>query len=475
MRTLACAVVLVVFSACGGEGGGGSAIPPGLATPPVRVQAINYVKPSNTGIGDAFGISVALSADGNTLAVGAYWEDSGTTGVNSTPDEAAPRSGAVYVFSRTGGEWVQQAYVKASNTGAGDFFGHSVALSADGNTLAVGAVFEASGTTGVNSTPDEAAPDSGAAYVFSRSGGVWSQQAYVKASNTGAGDFFGHSVALSADGNTLAVAPKSGAGAVYVFSRSGDAWSQQASVNASNTGADDFFGGRVALSADGNTLAAFGASFEDSNPGGVYVFSRSGGAWSQQAHVKASNAEAGDGFGGLFGVALSADGNTLAVGAFGEDSGTTGVNSTPDEAAPDSGAVYVFSRSGGTWSQQAYVKASNTGADDRFGISVALSGNGNTLVVGADLEDSGTVGVNSTPDESASDSGAVYVFSRSGGVWSQQAYVKAPNTGGKDSFGVSASLSANGNTLAVGAYFEDGSAGGAYVYQGGLEGPGSNP
>src|SRR5688572_24260362 len=188
--------MLVVLTACGGGGdgpatpGGGSATPPDCVAAS-SVEAISYVKASNTGANDAFGISVALSADGNTLAVGAYFEDSS--------------AGGVYVFGRSGCAWSQQAYVKASNAGAGDAFGVSVALSADGNTLAVGAYFEDSGTPGVNSTPDEAAFSSGAAYVFSRSGGVWSQQAYVKASNTGAGDLFGVSVALSADGNTLAV------------------------------------------------------------------------------------------------------------------------------------------------------------------------------------------------------------------------------------------------------------------------------
>ncbi len=465
----------LLLASCGG--GGDDSGPAG--------GTIGYVKASNTGAGDQFGRSVALSADGNTLAVGAFFENSSTTGVGSTPDELAPFAGAVYVFTRSAGTWTQQAYVKASNTGAGDWFGYSIALSSDGNTLAVGARFEASSSTGIGSTPDELASGAGAVYVFTRSAGTWSQQAYVKASNTGAGDQFGYSVAVSGDGNTLAIGasledssttgigspPNESAidaGAVYVYSRSGTTWTQQAYVKASNTEAGDNFGVSVGLNGDGNTLAV-GAWLEDSSTtgiggtpnelatdaGAVYVYSRSGTTWTQQAYVKASNTGGGDGFG--IAVALSGDGNTLAVGAFLEDSSSTGIGSAPNELASGAGAVYVFTRSAGTWSQHTYVKASNTGAGDEFGFSVALSGDGNRLAVGAPLENSSTTGIGSTPDELATDAGAVYVFTRNAGTWSQQAYVKASNTGAGDYFGESISMSGDGNTLAVGASLEDSS------------------
>ena len=407
-----------------------------------------YVKASNTDSNDNFGRSVALSADGNTLAVGAVGEDSNATGINAPggqTDNSASFSGAVYVFARTGSTWAQQAYVKASNTEVFDWFGISVALSADGNTLAVGAIFEDSIDTGVNGDDtDNSTSDSGAVYVFTRTDSTWAQQAYVKASNTGADDNFGRSVALSADGNTLAVGAANedsnatginvpggqtnnsafDSGAVYVLTRSGASWTQQAYVKASNTGSSDGFGFSVALSADGNTLAvaafleasnATGVNGDQnnnsaSNSGAVYVFTRSGASWTQQAYVKASNTEAGDVFGQS--VALSADGNTLAVGAANEDSNATGVNGgQTNNNASDSGAVYVFTRSGASWTQQAYVKASNTDADDQFGYSVALSADGNTLAVGAYLEDSNATGVNGDQtDNSASDSGAVYLY-----------------------------------------------------------------
>jgi hypothetical protein len=454
--------------------------------------AVGYVKASNTGTGDSFGSSIALSADANTLAVAAYREDSNATGIGGDQNNnEMSDSGAVYVFSRKDGTWSQQAYLKASNTEEREEFGYSIALSADGNTLGVGSRAEASNATGIGGDQgNNDALGSGAVYVFTRSGSTWAQQAYIKASNAEK-DQFGFAVSLSANGNTMAVgaALESSnatgidgdqsnnesryAGAVYVFSRSGSAWLQQAYLKASNTGEDDRFGSSVALANDGNTLAV-GAPFEDSNAtgingdqsdessgsssGAVYVFSRSGTNWSQQAYVKASNTGAGDGFGSS--IALAADSNTLAVGATREDSSATGINGDQsNENGATSGAVYVFSRSGTTWSQQAYVKASNTDIGDLFGNSVALSAEGDVLAVGASQEHGSAIGINGDQSsDGALLSGAVYVFIRSGEVWSQQAYVKATNTERQDSFGSSVALPADGNTLAVGANDEDSNA-----------------
>jgi hypothetical protein len=416
--------------------------------------AIGYVKASNPGTNNWFGISSAISGDGSTLAVGAYGE--------------AEASGAVYVFTRSGSTWSQQADINGSNTETGDYFGVSVALSADGNTLAVGAHFEDSNATG--DPTNNSAQDSGAVYVFTRSDSSWSQQAYVKASNTGENDRFGQSVALSGDGSTLAVGAYfedgnsnlvTDSGAVYVFTLSGSTWSQQAYIK---EGAQAYynFGWSVALAADGGTLAV-GAHHANSQRGAVTVFTGSGSTWNLQATLSASNGWAQDFFGQS--VALSADGSTLAVGADGEESNATGIDGDPtNNSAQDSGAVYVFTRSGSTWSQQAYVKASNTGALDHFGVSVALSADGSTLAVGAYGEDSSAIGTDGNgADNSAADSGAVYVFTRSGSTWSQQAYVKASNTGADDWFGISAALSADGGILAAGAYRED-SSGAVYLY-----------
>ena len=468
-----------------------------------------YIKASNTGAGDQFGAggtllgdAVALSGDGRTLAIGAPYESSAAAGVNGDrDDESAYGAGAVYVLVRDAENWEQQAYVKASNPGFTDHFGYFVDLSGDGNTMAVSSRFEPSAATGINGDQsDDSIPQAGAVYVFGRVDGVWSQQAYIKASNTGEaglgnelgdGDQFGFSLALSADGGTLAagaIAEDSAApgidadqsdntamsaGAVYVYSRTGTVWTQNAYIKPTNSGGGDLFGYSVSLTADGNMLAV-GSFDEDGSlagtneiqddeaggTGAVYVFTRIGGAWTQTAYLKASNAEQADSLG--VAVAISDDGNTLVSAALDEDGETTGINSTavPDtETNTSTGAVYVFGRDDGIWSEQAYIKASNTGLDDWFGSRLALSGDGNTLAVGAQLEDSAAQGIDGEQDDdSAQEAGAVYLFTRNGASWSQNAYVKASNAEAFDEFGSSVALSLDGSSMAAGARGEDSAA-----------------
>ena len=437
-----------------------------------------YLKTSNTEGADIFGSSVAIS--NNTVVVAAPYEDSSATGVNGNgADNSATTAGAAYVFTRSGTTWSQQAYLKASNAEGGDIFGSSVAIF--GDTIVVGAVDEDSSATGVNGNQaDNSATNAGAAYVFTRIGATWSQQAYLKASNTNAGDNFGYSVAIFSDTIVVGAIYESssatgvngdqadntatGAGAVYVFTRSGTTWSQQAYLKASNTDGADHFGDPVAIS--GNTVVV-GAVNEASSAtgvngneadntavgaGAVYVFTRSGTTWSQQAYLKASNTEGAD----IFGSSLAISTDTIVVGAPYEDSSATGVNGNEaDNSATIAGAAYVFTRSGTIWSQQAYLKASNTNAGDIFGWSVGVSGD--TIVVGAPNEASSATGVNGNQaDNSATTSGAAYVFTRSGTIWSQQAYVKASNTDGADNFGWSVAIS--GGTAVVGAPYEDSSA-----------------
>jgi hypothetical protein len=376
----------------------------------------------------------------------------------------------------------QQAYFKASNTGVGDVFGFAVAVS--GDTIVIGAQTEDSSATGVNgNAADNIATNAGAAYVFVRSGTTWTQQAYLKASNTNGFDSFGDSVAI--DGDTIVVGASwedsaatgvngneasnsvTDAGAAYVFVRSGTTWSQQAylkaSHNAGTLGTDEF-GFSVDIS--GDTIVV-GSQYEDSSATGVNgdatnnsaagqgsgaacVFVRSGTTWTQQAYLKASNTGAGD----EFGWSVSISGDTIVVGGPDEDSNSTGVDGDQiNDAAIDSGSVYVFVRSGTTWSQQAYLKASNTGAGDRFGQSVSVSGD--TALVGADSEGSDGTGVNGNQsNDLASHSGAAYLFVRSGTTWSQQAYLKASNTDVEDRFGWSVAVS--GDTALIGAYAESG-------------------
>ena len=165
-----------------------------------QTSAIRYLKVANAGEDDRLGrgdplvgVALAMSADGNTLAVSTPHEDGGATGVNGNQrHESAWDSGAVYVFTRSGGRWTQQAYIKASNAQSSDRFGIAIALRGDGSTLAVAATLEDSGARGMNGNQaDNSAESSGAVYVFGRAGATWAQQAYIKASNADAGDQFG--------------------------------------------------------------------------------------------------------------------------------------------------------------------------------------------------------------------------------------------------------------------------------------------
>jgi hypothetical protein len=350
-----------------------------------------YRKASNTDAGDRFGAAVAL--DGERLVVGA-------------PAEA----GAVYVFGRDpDGTWVQEAYLKAEEPDAFDAFGTAVAI--DGDTIVVGAPGEASGATSVDGdATDDSAAEAGAAFVFVRDrNGSWRQQAYLKARNAGAFDRFGSAVAVSGD--------------------------------------------RVAVGAPGEASFGFGLNADDFNDdapdaGAVYLFVRDGSSWEQENYLKASNTNGGD----RFGSAVALDGATLAVGAPDERSAATGVGgSQTDDSAAEAGAVYVFTRSGGVWGQQAYLKASNTDAFDRFGSALALDGD--RLAVGAPGEASAT---GAQGNDAEPEAGAVYLFERRSGAWSQEAYLKSAETGDDDVFG--SALALRDAALAVGAPGEDSAA-----------------
>ncbi|QQR90993.1 MAG: integrin [Myxococcales bacterium] len=307
-----------------------------------------YVKASNTETYDHFGGSVSLSADGRTLAVGAYAEDSDATGIGGAQNNnSRENSGAVYVYTATSdGGWSQQAYIKAHKPGADDLFGYKVSLSADGNTLAVGAHQEDGSGTGIDATVDDLSSNAGAVYVFVRNAtSQWSQQAYIKSSNANVGDSCGIRIDLSSDGNTLAVACSAEDGA------------------ATGIGGDQL----------DNTAADAGA---------VYIFARDGnGSWSQQSYIKASNTEADDVFG--LDVALNGDGQLLAVGAALEDGNAHGIGGDQvNNDALDAGAVYLFRRESNAWTQQSYIKSPVTETGDRFA-NVTLDETGLILAVGA--------------------------------------------------------------------------------------------
>ena len=383
---------------------------------------------SDAASGDRSGHSVAIAGD--TAVVGAPFDDT-AAGINT---------GSAYVFVRSGVTWTQQARLFASDPVAGDQFGTSVAIS--GNTVVVGAPHD---YNFVNTTDD------GSAYVFVRSGTAWSQQAHLfasaAASSDGFPDSFGISVAISGDtvvvGRPAVFTPT--LGTVHVYLRTGTLWAQQTSIVASDAPTvPDGYGYSVAIS--GETLVV-GMPFDSipltlgADEGSVYVYLRSGGTWSEQAHLFASDVAAYDNFG----TSVAVSGNTLVVGAPLDDVLAAGA---------DEGSAYVFVRSSGTWSEQAHLVASSPAAIDYFGSSVAVSAD--TVVVGVPRDDTPAFGGNS---------GSAYVFARSGATWPQQVQMFASDAISADEFGTSVAVS--GDTAVVGAAFDDtpagADAGSAYV------------
>jgi uncharacterized repeat protein (TIGR01451 family) len=353
---------------------------------------------------DAFGWSVSVSGD--TAVVGAYLDD--TLGGTD--------AGSAYVFVRSGTTWTEQQKLLAPDGAAGDNFGRSVSVA--GDTAVVGAAGD--------DTPGGA--NAGSAYVFVRSGTTWTEQQKLLASDGLMDDGFGESVAISGDTAVVgAEADDTGAankGSAYVFVRSGTTWTEQQKLLASDGAGFDFFGHSVSLSGD---TAVVGAYADDilaaTDAGSAYVFVRSGTTWTQQQKLIAPDAASDDQFGGS--VSISAD--TAVVGAEFDDTPGT-----------DAGSVYIFVRSGTTWTLQKHLFG---GALDRFGGSVSISGD--TAVVGAESDD--------TPG--GVDAGSAYVFVRSGTTWTQQQQLLAPDGAAGDFFGVSVSVS--GDTAVVGAYLDD--------------------
>jgi hypothetical protein len=372
---------------------------------------------------DYFGSSVAISGD--TAIVGAYGDNVGPNA----------NQGSVYVFTRTGSTWTQQAQLTAAGGAAADLFGWSVAIS--GDTAIVGAPYD---DVGANA-------NQGSAYAFVRTGSAWTQQAQVTAVGGASGDLLGSSVAVSGDTAIVGahlddVGANTDQGSAYIFTRSGSTWIPQAQLTAAGGAANDWFGVSVAISGD---VAIAGAYLDDvganADQGSAYVFTRIGSTWTQQAQVNATGGEANDGFG----VFVAVSGDTAIVGAPLDDVG----------ANANQGSAFAFTRSGSTWTQRAHLTATGGAANAWFGVSVAISGD--TAIVGAYLDD---VGVNN-------DQGSAWTFSRVSSKWiGPDLSMFAAGGAVSDSFGTSVAIS--GDTAIVGAYRDDVGAnvdqGSAYVF-----------
>ena len=290
---------------------------------------------------DEFGGQVAIS--GETIIIGVIRDDDDINGVDS---------GSAYVFTRSGKTWVQSTKLIANDASKGDSFGWSIGISDD--TVVIGAPRD-----------DELGENSGSAYVFTRSGDTWIQQAKLTASDGTEGDVFGISASLSGDtiviGADLNEEKGLNAGAAYVFTRTGNIWSQQAKLTAEDASEGDIFGVRVAL--DGNTALISARRDDDKimgvDSGSAYVFTRTGNTWSQQAKLTAPDGAADD----RFGRSVALVGDTAVIGAMFQD-----------EKGKNSGSAYVFKRSGNNWNLKTQLTADDGAQGDVFGWNVSLSG-----------------------------------------------------------------------------------------------------
>ena len=360
---------------------------------------------------DFFGST--LDVAGDTALIGA-WQD----------DDSGGNAGAAYVFVRSGGVWSQQQKLVPPAASGGDQFGGAVALS--GETALIGA-----------SRDDDSGPDAGAAYVFVRSGTTWSQQQKLASPAGSDGDLFSLKVALAGDTALVGAIYDDDngldAGAAYVWVRSGLTWNQQDKLLRTTS---DFFSATVALDGETALIGAYQEDSQGANAGAAYVFVQSGTVWSLQARLVSSDIAVDDFFG--WSVALSGD--TALVGAYKDD-----------DNGSESGSAYVFTRSGTTWTQHQKLITSDGAGGDRFAWALALEGN--TALIGAQDDDQG------------SSSGSVYVFTESGGTWTEQQKLLPADGSGGDLFGSALALS--GNTTVIGARGDDDNgaeSGSAYVF-----------
>src|SRR6056300_586361 len=347
------------------------------------------------------------------------------------------------------GEWDTGTKIVASDVQRQDNFGASVDISGDGNTAIVGAYIEDGTSPDVNF-------NSGAAYIFTKSGGSWDSGTKIEASDAQTGDLFGQSVSISNDGNTAIMgapyedgppsAPVGDSGSAYIFTRTNGSWDTGTKIRAPDPGPTDHFGYSVPISGDGNT-AIVGARQDDGPPsapvgdsGSAYIFTKTNGSWDNGTKIEAPDPGPNDGFGWT--VSISNDGNTAIVGARTEDGPSPSTNF-------NSGAAYIFTRTSGSWDTGTKIVASDPAPAAYFGISVAISGDGNTAIAGAYYDD----GPPSAPMFAL---GAAYIFTKSNGSWDNGTKIVASDQEQSDLFGVSVSISDDGNTAIVGSRNEDG-------------------
>lgn len=392
-----------------------------------------FIKASIPGMQDLLGSSVAI--DGDTIVTGAPYEAGSEGGVNgNVANDGTTRAGAVFVFDRKGTTWSQTAYVKAEAPAADEFFGASVAIARD--LIAIGAP---------NNDPVDRPTTSrrkGSVYLFARRGGMWAQVDKISAPDGDGGEMFGFQVSMSANelwvGAPYESSQGTRSGAVYLFGREGEVWKQRAKLKAAEPVAESSFGASFAT--DGATLAV-GAFQENSGAeksGAAYVFTRGASGWTQQQRLQAAMPSRGATFG--WGVAVLGD--LLVIGA----------PRWEHYFFTAAGEAYVFQRAGDRWNPGPILKAPVPRESDYFGGGLILTPS--MLILGANGDSSGATGLQGDVDNTAEAwSGAIFMYSIEKGQFVRNTYIKASKPMSADAFG--ASLAISGDTLVVGAAFED--------------------
>jgi autotransporter-associated beta strand protein len=375
---------------------------------------VQKIVASDRAVNTQFGWSVSISNDGNSIVIGAVAESMDASGSNQIS-----AAGAAYIFTYNGSAWVQIQKVVASDRATYDLFGKSVSISGDGNTFAVGADAEDEDESGANTLSG-----SGSVYIFTRDTAnvltsTWSQQKKLVATDRSAGAYFGSSLSVSSDGQTILVGAYgesedvSGAntltlaGAAYIFTYSGSTWTQKQKIVASNRIGDGYFGWGVSISKDGNVALIGEAGI--TGTGAAYTFTRDTlndltSSWTFQQKLVSNDITSGDAFGKN--VSLSNDGNVAIISANGNGTDESGGNNISN-----AGAAYIFSRNGTTWSQIKKIVASDRTSSDNLssssgeGTGVSISSNGNKAIVGAALQDTDENSANNLTN-----AGAAYIF-----------------------------------------------------------------
>jgi hypothetical protein len=365
---------------------------------------------------DYFGYDVNLSADGSTAIVGAYM----------AYDDKIAESGKAIILVKAGNIWAQQATLRPNDPVIKGNFGYSVGISADGNTAVVGAAYAKNDTI----------ENAGKIYIFHRNGDSWTQAASFISGEATQTSVFGWDVAISADGKTVITAAKGlnrSRGKAYVYTRNGNTWSKQADIVPNDPADGDSFGTALSLSGDGN-LALISSYYKTvstvGRAGKVYVFKRTGSTWSQVAGITAADKADYDNFGTY--AEISEDGKTAIIAS---------ANKKVD-LVDGRGKVYIYSSVGDTWTEQAVITDSEGQKSDYFGRGV-LSADGNLALIGVPEADMG-----------GTNRGKVYVYQRTGSVWSKIDEVTSSEPGDYDFFGRALDISADGKVSLVSSFYK---------------------